>query len=193
MLQKNKIMFKKSSAIGIFAIGFLSVFGCKEEALPKPSGQLRLDYPVAKYFPYKTDCPFIFDVNSDAVVKQINSCNLEIDYPKLKATIYLNYKPVKFLDSLLKDAQTLTYKHVIKADNILEQPFVNAKDKVYGMFYSVEGNAATNGQFYVTDSTKHFIECSVYFYTRPNYDSIYPAASYVKNDMKQIMESLRWK
>jgi gliding motility-associated lipoprotein GldD len=94
---------------------------------------------------------------------------------------------------LLKDAQKLTYEHVIKADDILEQPFLNREAKVYGMFYEVNGNAATNAQFYVTDSTKHFVDCSVYFYAKPNFDSIMPAVSYLKNDMKTLMESLRWK
>jgi len=178
----------------ILAVVFLSVFGCKDEVLPKPGGQLRLDYPQAKYFPFEGACPFTFDVNSDAIVKTESSCNLTIEYPKMKATIYMSYKPVQGnVQEFLRDAQTLIYKHVIKADNIIEQPFMNRKDKVYGMFYSVTGNAATNGQFYVTDSTKHFIECSVYFYAKPNYDSIYPAASYVKDDMQMIMETMKWK
>lgn len=61
------------------------------------------------------------------------------------------------------------------------------------MFYKVDGNAATNSQFYVTDSTKHFITGSVYFYAKPNFDSIMPAASYIKNDMQRLMETLKWK
>jgi gliding motility-associated lipoprotein GldD len=56
----------------------------------------------------------------------------------MKATIYLSYKPVNNnINLLLRDAQKLTYEHVIKADDILEQPFLNKKDKVYGMFYQV--------------------------------------------------------
>ena len=61
------------------------------------------------------------------------------------------------------------------------------------MFYNVEGNAATNAQFYVTDSLKNFVTGSVYFYAKPNYDSIMPAASYIKEDMKTLMETLKWK
>lgn len=180
--------------ITLLVLAALSLVGCKDEVLPKPSGQLRLDYPQAKYFPFDKDCPFTFDVNSDAIIKKAANCDLSIEYPKMKATIYVTYKPVQGnIDKLLRDAQKLTYEHVIKADNIVEQPFMNTKDNVYGMFYSVAGNAATNGQFYVTDSTKHFIDCSVYFYAKPNYDSIYPAASYVKDDMKMIMETLKWK
>ena len=119
---------------------------------------------------------------------------MEIEYPKMKATIYLNYKPVKGnIDQLLRDAQKLTYEHVVKADDIAEQPFLNPVNKAYGMFYQVGGNAATNAQFYVTDSTRHFLVGSVYFYAKPNYDSIFPAAAYIKNDMRKIMETVRWK
>jgi gliding motility-associated lipoprotein GldD len=56
----------------------------------------------------------------------------------MKATIYLTYKPVNNINVLLRDAQKLTYEHVIKADDILEQPYLNPP-KVYGMFYQVDG------------------------------------------------------
>jgi gliding motility-associated lipoprotein GldD len=112
----------------------------------------------------------------------------------MKATIYLSYKPVNNnIKLLLQDAQKLTYQHVIKADDILEQPYINLEKRVFGMFYQVDGNAATNTQFYVTDSTKNFVSGSVYFYAKPNFDSIMPAASYIKNDVQNLMESLKWK
>jgi gliding motility-associated lipoprotein GldD len=93
---------------------------------------------------------------------------------------------------LLSDAQKLSYEHVVKADNILEQPFINDSDSVYGMFYEVQGNAASQAQFYATDSVRHFVTGSLYFYARPNYDSIYPAAIYLQSDIRKIMESLKW-
>jgi gliding motility-associated lipoprotein GldD len=133
-------------------------------------------------------------MNSEAIIKDEKDCGFSISYPKMKATIYLTYKPVNNnIANLLKDAQKLTYEHVIKADDILEQPYLNPVKKVYGMFYQVDGNAATNSQFYVTDSIKHFIAGSVYFFAKPNYDSIMPAASYVRNDMQRLMETLKWK
>jgi gliding motility-associated lipoprotein GldD len=94
---------------------------------------------------------------------------------------------------LLRDAQKLTYEHVIRADDILEQPYINLEKRVFGMFYQVDGNAATNTQFYVTDSTKNFVTGSVYFYAKPNFDSIMPASSYIKNDVQNLIESLKWK
>ncbi|EJG00853.1 gliding motility lipoprotein GldD [Flavobacterium sp. F52] len=172
----------------------LTVISCKKDVLPKPASFLRLDYPEAKYVNFENTCPFTFQMNEDAIIKGEKECGFAITYPKMKATIYLTYKPVNGnIDKLLRDAQKLTYEHVIKADDILEQPYLNPEKKVYGMFYQVDGNAATNSQFYVTDSTKHFLIGSMYFYAKPNFDSIMPAASYVKNDMQRLMETLKWK
>ncbi|NHN26661.1 gliding motility lipoprotein GldD [Flavobacterium jejuense] len=167
---------------------------CGEDSIPKPKGQLRLEYPEPTYGLLKGNCSYSFDVNDVVKVKSNNVCSFELHYPKMKATIYLTYKPVdNNIEDLLKDAQKLTYDHVIKADDILEQPFMNSDKKVYGMFYEVGGNAATNAQFYVTDSTKNFVVGSLYFYAKPNYDSILPAASYLKNDIRKIMETIEWK
>lgn len=187
-------MPKKPHLITAFLIVLFSVFSCKKEVLPKPASYLRLDYPVAEYANFEGNCPFTFEMNADAIIKGEKDCGFTITYPKMKATIYLTYKPVNNnINKLLRDAQKLTYEHVIKADDILEQPYLNPNKKVYGMFYQVDGNAATNSQFYVTDSTKNFVTGSVYFYAKPNFDSIMPAASYVRNDMQRLMETLKWK
>ena len=168
--------------------------GCKDDILPKPKAMLRLDYPEATYKVSTTDCDYTFDLNTLAAIKENTDCSLVLDYPMMNGSVYITYKPVNDnLKTLLTDAQKLSYEHVVKADNIVEQPFVNPTDKVYGMFYEVSGNAASQSQFYVTDSTNHFITGSLYFYAKPNYDSILPAAVYLQKDIRRIMESLRWK
>ena len=187
-------MIKKIN--GFFGIALLLVFAnsCKDDVLPKPASQLRLDYPVAKYASFSNHCPFEFEMNDGAIIKEDKNCGFSIEYPKMKATIYLTYKTVNGdINKLLRDAQKLTYEHVIKADDILEQPYINNGNKVYGMFYQVDGNAATNAQFYATDSIKHFVTGSVYFYAKPKFDSIMPAADYVKNDMQRLLETIKWK
>lgn len=187
-------MLKKISISIISLFSILAVTSCKNETLPKPSSQLRLDYPVAEYANFDSQCRYSFEMNANAIIKGGKECSFTISYPKMKATIYLTYKPInQNLNKLLKDAQKLTYEHVIKADEILEQPFLNPKNKVYGMFYQVEGNAATNSQFYATDSLHHFVTGSIYFYAKPNFDSIMPAVSYIKNDMQHLLETLKWK
>ena len=187
-------MSKKTILFVPLFIVLITVWSCKKEVLPKPASHLRLDYPEANYAQFESNCPFTFEMNADAVIKGNPDCGFTITYPKMKATIYLTHKNVNGnITNLLRDAQKLTYEHVIKADDIVEQPYLNPQQKVYGMFYQVDGNAATNSQFYVTDSVHHFITGSVYFYAKPNFDSIMPAASHIKNDMQRLMETLKWK
>nr|WP_314551086.1 gliding motility lipoprotein GldD [uncultured Capnocytophaga sp.] len=178
-------------------IGALSIAACATDILPKPKGGLRLDYPQAAYSSVTDlpNCPFTFEANTlSAIEHKANSCNVNINYPAMKATIYLTYKNVDGnIRKLLTDAQNFTYKHTVKADNIAATTFVNDTTKVYGMFYQVYGNAASQSQFYATDSVKHFISGSIYFNVEPNYDSVQPASDYLQRDMRRIMETLRWK
>ena len=183
----------------LFALIF---FGCGDDPIPKPNAYLKLQYPKADYKRTNISVPFTFDKNNFAKpVSDIkssengNSISINIEYPQLKGTVYLTYKKVQEnnLKNLLRDAQNLTLKHTQKADEINSNVFENKEKDVYGMFYEVGGNAASQSQFYATDSTNHFLSGSLYFYAKPNYDSIYPAAIYLRNDIKRIMESLEWK
>ena len=180
----------------LFVIGSL-LSSCGGDTLPKPKGGLRLDYTPAVYAPVTQlpNCPFNFEANSLSEVKyQAHDCDINIEYPAMHATIYLTYKPVEGnLKKLLKDAQKFTYEHTIKADNIASTVFANDSTHVYGMFYEVYGNAASQSQFYATDSLRHFISGSIYFKAVPNYDSIQPASAYIEKDIRKIMESLQWK
>jgi len=193
---------KNSFILCSLSLIILCALGCNDKPLPKPKAYLRLDYPLPDYKNIALDIPFTFDKNSLAnpitevsVNTSDSSQSVTITYPSLKGTIYLNYKKVRSnnLFDLMRDAQNLTQKHTLKADNIQQTVFENPEHKVYGMFYEVDGNAASQSQFYATDSTNHFVSGSLYFYVKPNFDSIYPAAVYLKQDIKRIMESLIWK
>lgn len=189
----------KKFLVPIFSLFLVS---CGNDSIPKPKAFLRLDYPTPTYSRIDIPTPFSFEKNSLAKpitkIKSENnntSYSVDIEYPNLKGTIYLTYKKVTKdnLRKLLLDAQNLTQKHTQKADEIESNVFENPNTNVYGMFYKVGGNAASQSQFYATDSTNHFLSGSLYFYTKPNYDSIYPAAIYLRNDIKHIMETLEWK
>jgi len=87
-------MLKKQIAISLLFITLVTAFSCKDEVLPKPASFLRLDYPEAEYAIFESKCPFTFEMNADAVIKGNTNCGFTITYPKMKATIYLTYKPV---------------------------------------------------------------------------------------------------
>lgn len=170
-----------------------SVISCEEDTLPKPKALLSLTYPKAQYTTTQDPCAYTFQNNKIGNVQFKDNCNATINYPKLNGTLFLTYRNVNGnINTLLKDAQKLTYEHTLKADNILEEKYVNEQQDVYGMFYDVRGNAASQSQFYVTDSIKHFITGSIYFNAKPNYDSIFPAAVYLKNDIRHLMETIEW-
>ncbi|MBC9794653.1 gliding motility lipoprotein GldD [Sinomicrobium weinanense] len=186
---------KKNIRIIYAVVITLLLTACGRDPMPKPQAVLRLEYPEARYSPVKTDCPFQFEKNTLALVKHTGNCRFNIEYPEIKATIFLTYMPVQNnLKSLVRDAEKLTFDHVIKADEIgVGGQFENEGEHVYGRLYEVAGNAASQAQFYVTDSTSHFLTGSLYFNTKPNYDSILPAADYLSKDIRKLMESLQWK
>lgn len=188
---------------GLLIVILLMFSSCGEDPLPKPKAFLRLEYPEPQYLETNTELPFTFFKNSlatDVTNKRLEGTNesygLNIEYSNLKGTIYLTYKKIKSKNDLvmyLRDAQNFTQEHTKKADEITEQIYEDKKRNVYGMFYEIGGNAASQSQFYVTDSLNHFLIGSLYFYAKPNYDSILPAAAYLKKDIKQIMETVEWK
>src|SRR5690554_1568848 len=120
---------------------------------------LRLDYAPSEYRHIDLECPYSFEVNQSAVITKKAGCDINIGYPEMKATLYLTYRKVENnnLDSLLRDAQKLAYNHTIKANSIPEQPYVNPDDDVFGMLYMINGDAATQAGFYLTDSINHFL------------------------------------
>lgn len=175
---------------------FWGLVSCGEEVQPKPGGYLALEYPRPEYEPYDFNCPYSFEKNKIATVEPARGdrqCWINLDYNELKGTIFITYQPVKNnLDSLLADAQKLPLQHTIKADAIEGSIYTNDIHRTYGMFYQVSGNAASQAQFYLTDSVEHFLTGSVYFKTQPNFDSILPAAAYLKRDIRHLMETVQW-
>lgn len=174
---------------------FLCV-GCKDDPQPKPKAFLALEYPEPNYRRVDIGCPYSFEKNDLAEVTPSRNnvpCWINLDYESMNGMIFITYQPVQNnLDSLLVDAQKLPLQHTIKADVIEGDIYTNQVNNTYGMFYEVDGDAASQAQFYLTDSTEHFLTGSAYFNRQPNFDSIVPAADYLKKDIRHLMESLEW-
>jgi hypothetical protein len=172
---KRLISPKSYLKIWAYALFGIILLSCQDQVVVKPAALLR------------------FDLNEFARPEAKERCALNLDYPFMGATVYLTYQGVNGdLTQLLSDAQKLTYDHTIKATEILEQPRVDPQHEVYGMYYQIDGPAASHAQFYLTDSTRHFLTGALYFNTKPNFDSLYPAIHYVRKDIRRIMETLRW-
>ena len=172
----------------------LTIIACGETTLPKPNGLLSLKYPKSTYQPYQKKALYSFEYNQKAKIKRGAQQGDLIVYPNMKATLYLSYVPVKNnLACLLTDSYKLSSKHISTADDIPERLFINPEQRVYGTLFKVVGNAASQLQFFLTDSIHHFMIGSLYFYSRPNYDSLLPALDYIEKDVIHLMETLEWK
>ncbi|MCH2033751.1 MAG: gliding motility lipoprotein GldD [Tenacibaculum sp.] len=173
----------------------LAFVSCGGETIPKPKAYLSLSYPENKYEKFEVERPYLFEVSSESTVQELPKNWLKIKYPKLKASVDITYRPVSNnLKELLMEAEKLVFEHTIKADNISNtENFIDEQKRVFGRMFFIHGNAASQVQFHVTDSSKHFLKASLFFYTKPNYDSVLPAVDYIKKDMIHMMETLQWK
>jgi len=97
------------------------------------------------------------------------------------------------LDAYTEECRKFVVEHEVKASAINEQQVANKKDKIYGTIYDIEGNAASNMQFYLTDSTRNFVRGALYFYAVPNKDSLEPVVNFVKQDINHLIQTFRWK
>jgi gliding motility-associated lipoprotein GldD len=178
---------------------FALLQSCEQDYTPKPRAYFRLDMPAKEYRPLQTDCPFTFDYPVYADVNpdkdgMVEPCWMNIDYPNFNARIHLSYKPVASnLDKFLEDSRTLTYKHTSKATDIREHLIVNREAKVYGLIYDVKGDAASSLQFFVTDSTRHFVRGALYFNVVPNQDSLSPVIDLIRSDVTKLIDTFQWK
>lgn len=176
---------------------FFSLFAivaCKPDPVPKPEGYFRIALPEQKYDTLKTDCPYRFEINENARWQSLDSCWGDLRYPSLKATIQFTYKTVNDtnLPKLLGDAHELAYKHTVRAEGIQENLIYDPQGDVYGLFYKIKGEAATSSQFFVTDSSEHFLRGVLYFYAIPNRDSLAPVDKYMDQEILHLLNTLQW-
>ncbi|WKS95828.1 gliding motility lipoprotein GldD [Riemerella columbina] len=186
-------MFRKV----FFVLGsLLFLIQCQDTVTPKPKGELRLEYPQPRYQTFQNPCNYTFEYATFATITPAKQrpCWYNLSYPKMKANVFLTYFPIKNDFILhLKEAEKMVYEHTIKASAIETQSFSYPEKKVYGNFYELKGETASNIQFFVTDSTRHFVTGNLYFNTRPKPDSLAPAVDYIKRDLHHLIETFQWK
>jgi gliding motility-associated lipoprotein GldD len=116
-------------------------------------------------------------------------------YKPFNARLHLSYKPLSNkiqLNGYTEDEHNMVYKHTVKAEEISED-LIKTNNDVYGIYYELAGNTATAIEFYVTDSTKHFLRGALYFKTRINRDSLDPMIEFLKTDVHKMIQTLKWK
>ncbi len=173
---------------------------CRQAYSPKPRGYFRIDMPAKSYRVFDTTFPYRFEYPSYAKITHDPYSPKEkywinIHYPAYKATIHISYKNVKHnLVKYLEDSRLLVVKHISKANAINDSLIINPKHNIYGMTYDIEGNAvASPYQFILTDSTSHFLRGALYFNVPPNNDSLEPVILSIKDDIRHLLATFRWK
>lgn len=101
-------------------------------------------------------------------------------------------EPYNTFDKLRDDAFKMTYKHTYKASSI-QPTVIQTSNGIGGIFFTVGGNAATAQQFYLTDTTRHFLRGALYFDTTPNEDSLGIVNNFLQKDLTHLINTFRWK
>ena len=198
---KRKIRNKLNQSVLTFTIlCFIVLAACKNDYYPKPKGYFRIDLPEKEYIKFDSLYPYSFEYPVYAKVLPDNHPQAEkywinITYPQFNGTLYLSYKSIDTnLNKYLEDTRTMVMKHIPKASSIENQQYQNDISKVYGLTYTISGVAAASPyQFYLTDSTDHFVRGALYFNTVPNNDSLAPVIAFLKEDIQHMIETFEWK
>ncbi len=186
--------------IALLSLTFL-LASCEDIYTPRPHAFFRIDFPQKEFVSYKGACPFVFDIPYYSSISRDSSnnaepCWLNLNFIPYNATLHLTYKPIgqdfKLLD-LQTDTRRFVMNHTIKAQEILENAINKPDEHVHGVLYQLKGNTATSLQFYVTDSTQHYLRGALYFNENTNADSIAPVLNFITEDVLQLIGSLEWK
>ena len=168
---------------------------------PKPKGYNRLDLPPHRYQPLPSGHPYSFAYSKYAKVLRDSSYLaqphwLNIYYPELHANVQITYMDAqrsrKLYNKMMEDARKLTGKHQIKATAIDERILVTPNGMRASAF-ELQGEVPSQFQFYTTDSTRHFFRGALYFRTATDNDSLAPVIEYVKQDMIEMLNTLKYK
>lgn len=199
---KTKLNFLSLFMVTAFS---LLLSSCNQEYTPKPKAYPKVVFPERSYQLYNSPtCPFSFEIPKYAQVlndstyfgEKLNQpCWLTVDLPPFNGTINLTYKELGDslkIGKLIEDAHQMSYKHTRKADYI-EEVAISNEFGVRGILFDVGGDAASNIQFYLSDSTRHFIRGALYFENPPNTDSMAPIVSFVKEDLRHFLKTFKWK
>ncbi len=184
----------------LFSISSLLLSSCGEDEFsPKPKGYFRIDLPAKTYTTYDKGCPFTFEYPKYSRLvadpeRTAEPCWLNWEFPRYGATLHISYKDLHD-DAMnyIKTSWDMVQKHIPKASAMNNDEVLNRENKVYGLVFNIGGNAASPLQFYLTDSTRHFVRAALYFSAVPNEDSIKPVFDFIHADILHMIKTFKWK
>lgn len=204
---KKDFKKKQNNYSSLFTLYYLLLTvllsACNSTFVPKPRGFFKIDLPKHQYqtfnvagYPYSFDYPTYANVVKDTNFfgEKAEPFWINIDFPQFAGRMYISYKDIgkNNLSKMVNDAFALTYKHTSKATGI-DDSVLSTPNGVHGIFFKVGGNAATARQFYLTDSTKHFLRGALYFEATPNEDSMRVVTNFLQEDLLHLINTFKWK
>lgn len=184
----------------LYLLTFILIYSCNSSEdynyYPKPLSGQKLVFPDKTYQTFQSSCNYNFDIPKYAVMDTLsNDCNGNLIFTQFNATLYLTH--INLDTNLMENieySRKLAYDHSIKADEGIEEAVIKIpENNVYGLQYKIKGDAASNYQFYITDSVDNFLRGAFYFNTAPNYDSIKPTLDFLMVDFDKLIGTTNWK
>ena len=204
-LKKFKYPFRKNASTFVLLVAVLVACNNVGVPIPKPRAYPKVIFPEKTYISFDSlGCPFQSELPTYVEVKQQNEffgektdhpCWFDIFYPAYNCSVHCSYYEIggeNSFDKLHGDAFRMVLEHNERA-NDLQEKFVRNANDVSGYVFSLDGPAASPYQFYLSDSTTHYIRGAVYFNTQINIDSLAPIYAYVKADVDHFIQAFKWK
>ncbi len=198
-------MNKNFIALLLFSGGQILLLSCNSPYTYKKKGYFHIDFPEKKYqlfdqpgYPYTFEYPVYSTVLKDTVffdAKPENDWWINIDVPRFGGRIYISYKEVEKnnFDSLVNDGFKMAYKQHTDVSTGINDSLMRTPNGIEGIYFSLAGNTATANQFFLTDSTKHFLRGALYFNAAPNEDSLGIVNDFLKKDVLHLINTLKWR
>lgn len=214
--------FSKKNMLFLIVLLFI-ITACNSNYTSKKTGYFKIDLPKKEYtlfnepgYPYSFEYPVYAKIVKDSTYFDTNPENdfwRNIDFVNFNAKIFLSYKiiggkalykikkadgsykdsiGVNAYDKMINDAFNLTNKNDDVATSKKDSLFKTANN-VGGLLFKLGGNAATQRQFFMTDTTKNFIRGALYFYASPNADSVKPVVDFIQQDIDHLISTFKWK
>lgn len=188
-------------SIALLSLFIMALSSCEPSHSPLPRGYVRIALPEKEYRLFDSVFPYSFQYPVYAALKPDLRANAEpywadLIFTDYKASLHMSYKSITEPNQLfeyIEDGRNFVNKHIPKASGFQERVYTDEEHGVYGILYEIRGReAASPMQFYLTDSTRHFLRGALYFNVTPNNDSLAPVIRFIQDDVMVLIESLRW-
>jgi len=186
----------------ICALLISTIIGCTAPPIPRQKGYFKITLPAQDFEKDTTSCGSSFEIPVYSHLETVKSdksgesCWFNLRFSDFNARLHCTDVPINNnLQLLMNDAQELVFSHDMKASGISRIRVEGAgksENPTTGVLYHLEGPVATPIQFFVTDSTDHFLRGSLYFDLVINADSTSPVTERLLSDVEQLMSTISW-